>query len=325
MTGVLFVTDPLSGLDAAVDATVGLMAATQEIEVAVWRCGPEDLAVIDGRVRARAQRLTVRPRISRGDHRWAVERVWWDVHEDVLLDVAAAIDLVQLRIDPPVDTRYLHTTYLLDLVELAGVRVVNRPAGVRAMHEKVAALRWPELCPATVVSADVTTLREFVAGHGAAVVKPVDGFAGGDVWLVHDGSPSRSLLESATRAGTRHVIAQEYLPAVEHGNTRLFVLDGEIIGAVLRRPADDDFRIGPPMAAVAADAAHERIVASVAPTLARHGLALAGLDVIGDRLIEVNLTCPGGMAKTDALLGTDLSGTIMRRLLNPSHIERLTA
>jgi glutathione synthase len=267
----------------------------------------------------------VRPRSSRGDHRWTVEREWWDAHEDAVLDVAAAFDLVQLRIDPPVDTRYLHTTYLLDLVELAGARVVNRPGGVRAMHEKVAALQWPELCPATVLSADVGTLREFVARHGAAVVKPVDGFAGGDVWLVRDDSAALSFLESATRAGARHVIAQEYLAAVEHGNTRLFVLDGEIVGAVLRRPAVDDFRIGPPVAAVAAGPAHERIVASVAPVLAGHGLALAGLDVIGDRLIEVNLTCPGGMAKTDALLGTDLSGTIMRRLLDSSHIERLPA
>jgi glutathione synthase len=327
MSAVLFVTDPLAGLEADIDATIGLMVAAQELGATVWSCGPSGLAVIDGRVQARVCRVTVRPRRPSGDHRWLVEPTWWDEHETAVLDVADAFDLVQLRIDPPVDARYLHTTYLLDLVDAAGTRVVNRPEGVRAMHEKISALRWPDLCPATTVSARVRVLREFVGHHGSAVVKPVDGFAGAGVWLVRDDAAATSLLESATRGGTQHVIGQAYLPDVEHGNKRLFLLDGEIVGAVLRRPSADDFRIGPPVAVAPVDADDERIVAAIGPDLARHGLALAGLDVIGGRLIEVNLTCPGGMHKTDALLGTDLSGTIMRRLLDSSssHIERLRA
>jgi glutathione synthase len=113
------------------------------------------------------------------------------------------------------------------------------------------------------------------------------------------------------------VIVQEFLADVAAGNKRLFILDGEIIGAVLRRPGADDFRIGPPVAPTRADAADRAIVAALAPTLAHHGIALAGLDVIAGRLIEVNVTCPGGMHKTDALLGSDLGGVIMRRLLHP--------
>jgi len=323
---VLVVADPLSGLQADIDATVGLMDAAQRMGSAVWACGPEDLAVVDGRVRARATRVELAPRTRGSDHRWLVDPVWYDAVDHADLDVAAAVDLVLLRIDPPVDDRYLHTTYLLDLVETAGVRVVNRPDGIRAMHEKIAALRWPELCPATTVSARVAVLRDLVGRHGAAVVKPVDGFAGCGVWLVNDDAAATSLLESATRGGTRHVIAQEYLPAVAQGNKRLFLLDGEIVGAVLRRPSGDDFRIGPPVAAAEVDTDDERIVGSLRPELARHGLALAGVDVIDGRLIEVNLTCPGGMHKTDALLGTDLSGVIMRRLLDSSsHTERLLA
>lgn len=315
---VLYVTDPLAGLNAAVDATVGLMVATQELDAAVWCCAPEDLSVVGGKVLTRARRVTVRPRRPRGDHRWSVEPVWWDEHETEVLDVARAVDLVQLRIDPPVDSRYLHTTYLLDLIELAGTPVINRPEGVRAMHEKLAALQWNQLCPATMVSTDVAELREFVRRHGSVVVKPVDGFAGIDVWLVRDDPAATALLESATRGRRRHVIAQEYLADVTSGNKRLFVLDGKIIGCVLRKPSADDFRIGPPVSVAAPDADDMRIVATVAPELARHGLAVAGLDVIAGLLIEVNLTCPGGMAKTDALLGTDLSGTIMRRLLGRS-------
>ena len=146
------------------------------------------------------------------------------------------MDVTLLRIDPPVDARYLHTTYLLDLVEAAGGRVANRPAGIRALHEKLVALRFPDLCPETVVTSDASGRPRARRRRGAAVVKPVDGFAGLDVWLVRDDDAAASLLESATRGGRRHVIAQAYLADVERGNKRLFLLDGDIVGAVLRRP-----------------------------------------------------------------------------------------
>ena len=312
---VLFVVDPLAGLDPQIDASVGLMDTAQTLGRDVWVCGPEDLSVIGGRVRARARRIVLAPRRRGTDHRWLLEPTWYDVAQAASIDVVAATELVLLRIDPPVESRYLHTTYLLDLVEAAGVRVVNRPEGVRAFHEKLAALQFPELCPSTIVSTDPAELREFVAGVGTAVVKPVDGFAGLDVWQVHDDRGAVALLESATRGGTRHVIAQAFLAEVEGGNKRLFLVDDEIVGAVLRRPGDDDFRIGPPCATAEIDERDRRIVAALAPALRRHGIAMAGLDVIDGRLIEVNVTCPGGMHKTDALLGTDLSGAMLRRLL----------
>lgn len=311
MNGVLFVTDPLSGLLADIDATIGLMSATQGLGLDVLTCEPADLIVADGKLYARARRIRLRPRYPAGnDHRWIVDPAWFDEIDTEVLKVAA-FDLVHLRIDPPVDERYLHTTYLLDL---AGTRVINRPAGVRAMHEKLIALRFPELCPPTYVGADLTGLREFVATVGTAVVKPVDGFAGLDVWLVGNNHSARSMLESATRGGRRQVIAQQYLPAVENGNKRLFLLDAEIVGAVLRRPCADDFRIGPPVAPAGIDDDDRAIVAALRPHLLRHGIAVAGLDVIGGRLIEVNVTCPGGMHKTDALLGTRLSHTMVRHL-----------
>ncbi|NUR97979.1 MAG: glutathione synthase, partial [Kribbellaceae bacterium] len=219
--------------------------------------------------------------------------------------------VVHLRIDPPVDARYLHTTYLLDH---AGTRVINHPEGIRALHEKLVALRFPDLCPPTYVGTDPRALRAFVAQVGAAVVKPVDGFAGHGVWLVYDDPGALSLLESATYGGRQQVIAQQYLPAVAQGNKRLFLLDGELVGAVIRRPAVGDFRIGPPVAAAEIDEHDLAIVAALGPELRKHGLAIAGVDVIDGRLIEVNVTCPGGMHKTDALLGTQISHTIVSHL-----------
>lgn len=317
---VLFVVDPLASLDPRIDASVGLMAAAQALDARVWCCQPEDLAVDGARVQARASRVVLRARTRGTDHRWVVPTCWYDVGETSLLDIAADCDLVLLRIDPPVDARYLHATYLLDLVEAAGVPVSNRPSGVRELHEKLTALRFPWLCPDTVVTADPGVVRDFVARVGAAVVKPVDGFAGTDVWLLHDDTAAVAMAESATGGGRRHVIVQRYLDAVTQGNKRLFVVDGQVVGAALRRPSGSDFRIGPPYAAAEVDAADARIVAAVGPLLVEHGIDVAGLDVIDGQLIEVNVTCPGGMAKADALLGTDNSSVIMRHLLR---IERV--
>ena len=317
----LFVTDPLAGLLSDIDASIGLMDACQAEGAEVWACEPAELGITGGRLVARARRIVLRPRHRGDDHRWQVEPRWYDEVEVAVLDVAASCELVWLRIDPPVDARYLHTTYLLDLAAAAGVRVVNHPAGVRALHEKLLALHFPDLCPATVVTSSAAEVEAFVAAYGAAVVKPVDGFAGIDVWLLEAGRGCRALAESAT-AGGRHVIVQEYLPAVADGNKRLFLVDGEVVGAVYRRPSDADFRIGPPVAEAPIELADRRITAALAPRLVEHGIAIAGLDVIDGRLIEVNVTCPGGMHKTDALLGTDLSGAIVRRLLDPTISHR---
>ena len=229
--------------------------------------------------------------------------------------------MVLLRIDPPVDARYLHTTYLLDLAAAAGVRVVNHPAGIRALHEKLLALQLPDAVPADPGrAAEPAEVEAFVAAYGTAVVKPVDGFAGIDVWLFSADRPAgRWWSRPPRRAPARD---RAGVPAaVADGNKRLFLLDGEIVGAVLRRPSADDFRIGPPVAAAAIDDADRRIAAALAPLLVAHGLAIAGLDVIDGRLIEVNVTCPGGMHKTDALLGTDLSGAIVRRLLDTALLQ----
>jgi glutathione synthase len=321
---VLFVIDPLAGLQAEIDASIGLMVATQDLGADVWACEPEDLTVLGGRVHAHARRLVLAARHRGADHRWLVAHPWHDVVETRTLDVAADVELTLLRIDPPVDARYLRATYLLDLVETGGGRVANRPAGIRALHEKLVALRFPHLCPETVVTADPAVVRDLVGRRGAAVVKPVDGFAGLDVWLVRDDDAAASLLESATRGGRRHVIAQAYLADVERGNKRLFVLDGELVGAVLRRPSAADFRIGPPVAPAEVDVDDLAIVEALAPLLAEHGIAMAGLDVIAGRLIEVNVTCPGGMHKTDALLGTDISGATMRRLLLTERVNSWT-
>jgi glutathione synthase len=194
--------------------------------------------------------------------------------------------------------------------------VINDPRGLRECSEHLLGLRFPDLCPPTVVTADERTIRAFLAEHGAAVVKPADGFSGREVLRLDQHDPNlASLIEISTRAGARAVVVQRFQREVSAGNKRIFVVAGEPAGAVYRFPREGDFRIGDPAAQAPVTARDREICSRLAPTLRNNGIHLAGLDVIGPYLIEVNVTSVGALRKADALLGWTLCADLIDSVL----------
>ena len=162
-------------------------------------------------------------------------------------------------------------------------------------------------------------MRAFAGEHCRCAVKPIDGHAGHGVLILDSSDPNLgSLAELVTREGRRAVVVQPYLPEVVGGNKRIFVLDGEPQAAVFRYPQRSDFRIGEPAEPAPLTARDRHICRRLAPALARNGLRIAGLDVIGPYLIEVNLTSPGALRKADALLGTSLCADVVNGVLDRS-------
>ena len=208
---------------------------------------------------------------------------------------------VFMRTEPPVDQAYLTATYVLDLIDPARTPVVNDPRGLRECSEHLLGLQFPDLCPPTIVTASQRTIREFLAEYGTAVIKPADGFSGREVLRLDQHDPNlASLIEISTRAGSRAVVVQRHQSEVSAGNKRIFVVVGEPAGAVYRFPQEDDFRIGNPTAQAPVTARDREICSQLAPTLRSHGIHLAGLDVIGSYLIEVNVTSVGALRMADA-------------------------
>jgi glutathione synthase len=223
---------------------------------------------------------------------------------------------VFMRTEPPVDHTYVTATLILDLIDTARTPVINDPRGLRACSEHLLGLRFPDLCPPTIVTAHGRTIRAFLAEHGAAVVKPTDGFSGREVLRLDRHDPNlASLIEISTRAGARAVVVQRFQREVSAGNKRIFVVAGEPAGAVYRFPREGDFRIGDPAAQAPVTARDREICSRLAPTLRRHGIHLAGLDVIGSYLIEVNVTSVGALRKADALLGWTLCADLIDSVL----------
>jgi glutathione synthase len=312
---IAFVVDPLAGLDGSIDTSVGLMRAAQDRGAEVWVTEAGLLEAVAGRARARARRLRLgpqRPRSDRGSHPGSG---WYTATEPkpVWLDEMAA---VFMRTEPPLDQTFTTATLILDLIDRSRTVLVNDPSGLRACSEHLLPLRFPDLIPPTVVTADPGTVRQFLSEHGLAVAKPVDGYAGRGVLRLDRHDPNlASLVELCTQGGTRAAVVQRYLREVSEGNKRVFVVAGEPVAAVFRFPAAGDFRIGNPTAPAPITARDREICRRLAPTLRRHGIHLAGLDVIGDHLIEVNVTSVGALRKADLLLGWTLCADLVDSVL----------
>jgi glutathione synthase len=312
---IAFVADPLESLDASIDTTVGLMHAAADRGAEVWATEVGRLEAVGGRARALARPVRLAPSHPAGAHVWTVPDPWFTAGAPtrIWLDEMSA---VFMRTEPPMDQAYTTATLILDLVDPARTAMVNDPRGLRACSEHLLPLRFPDLIPPTVVTADPHAIRYFLISHGAAVVKPVDGFSGRGVLRLDRHDPNlASLLEISTAGGTRAVVVQRYLREVAAGNKRVFVVAGDPVGAVYRFPAAGDFRIGNPSAQAPVTSRDREICARLAPTLRRHGIHLAGLDVIGPYLVEVNVTSVGALRKADALFGWTLCADLLDSVL----------
>lgn len=312
---IVFVADPLESLDPSIDTTVGLMHAAQDRGAEVWITEARRLEVVNGRPRALARQVRLAPSKPVSGHRWSVPDAWFEAGAPKHLRLDDA-DAVFIRTEPPVDETYTNALLVLDLVDPTRTAMVNDPRGIRVCSEHVMPLSFPDLIPPTALTADPATIRGFLTEHGDAVVKPVDGFAGRGVLRLSRHDPNlASLLEISTDNGARAVLVQRYLREVGAGNKRVFVVGGEPVGAVHRYPAAGDFRIGNPTAEAPITVRDKEICARLAPYLDRYGIRLAGLDVIGPYLIEVNVTSVGALRKADALLGWTLCADLLDSVL----------
>lgn len=227
----------------------------------------------------------------------------------------ATMDVIFIRNDPPFGMDYLSMALLLSPLE-GKVQFINRPSGLRVISEKLSALHFPAAAPATLASYDVDALRQFAEQHEKVVLKPAYFGAGTGVMVSAATDPDfdthvQTILTLAPRGP---VIAQGFLPEVVDGDTRVMMLDGEVIAALGRKPPEGDFRANIAMGgtefAVDLSAKQRAVAAEIGPFLVAHGIIYAGLDFIGDHLIEINVTSPTLIQELRRVGGPDMSQKI---------------
>lgn len=303
-----FVMDPVEKEPMAGSTTIVLMREAEARGHEVLYVDPADLCVDNGRVRAEAVPITLDLASPTPVRRGAARSVDFD----------SEIDVAFQRKDPPVDRDYIVATQILDVCRKT--LVLNRPSSVISFNEKLLAVRFADLMPETRVTRHIPELRAFMREHGGQmIVKPLDGKGGEGIFhVVEDDRNLVSILEQSTQFGKRSVMAQEYLPAVRQGDKRILLLEGEPIGAVLRVPAAHESRanlhVGGTPARAPLDENDRRILARVGPFARDHGLFFVGIDVIGGRLTEINVTSPTGVQEINALENARLEARVIDRV-----------
>jgi len=301
----VFVMDPPETVLPDKDTSFALMAEAERRGHRLEHCLIQDLILDGGRPCARVRHASTdagaTPPLVLGQ---------WD---EVAL---SEVDAIFVRKDPPFDSAYLWATLVLERVRGLTL-VVNDPRGLRDANEKLYACHFPELMPDTLVASDKARIRAFVQRVGGkAVIKPVDGAGGEGVMMLVAGDLNfNAIVEAQTHSGRRVAMLQRFLPEVRQGDKRILLLDGEPLGAILRLAAADDVRsnihVGGSVVAATLDDADRRIVATVAPRLRADGLFFVGLDVIGGKLTEVNVTSPTGIQQMSRFAGKELAAPVL--------------
>ena len=307
---LLFVVDPLDTFKTYKDTTFAMMREAQRRGHQIWACEPSDLVWHSGQqVQARAQhiRLTGQP------------ETWY---ESLAQEIRGLhhFDRVLMRKDPPFDSEYFYATHLLTQAEREGARVYNRPSALREHPEKLAILEFPQFLSPTLVTREAEHIRDFHAQHGDIILKPLDGMGGMGIFRVQpDGLNLGSIIETLNRDGAQTVMVQKFIPAIAQGDKRVLLIQGRPVPYALARiPQGGEVRgnlaAGGKGVAQPLTARDLEIAEALGPILAARGLLLVGLDIIGDRLTEINVTSPTCFQEIHDQVGCDVASIFIDAL-----------
>jgi glutathione synthase len=304
---LVVVMDPIEAIKTAKDSTLAILLAAQARGWELFYAEQKDLYLRDGVAFGRLAPLKVLD-----------DPKGWFTRGEAAPGRLGDYDVILMRKDPPFDTEYIYSTYILERAQIQGALVCNRPQGLRDMNEKVYTAWFPECCAPTLISRDMHDMSEFLREQGKAVCKPLHGMGGRSIFVLEQGDKNRNVVfETLTDYGTRYAIVQRYLPEiVTAGDCRVILVDGEPVPYALQRmPGADDHR-GNLAAGARAESRplndRDRWLCSViGPKLKAAGMIFVGLDVIGDFVTEINVTSPTGIRELDRKHGADVGGMLV--------------
>ncbi len=300
------VMDPISEITVKKDSTLAMLLAAQARGWALEYMELNDLFFRDGICHGRMRALVVR---DDPQH-------WFDLGEPETRPLSQ-LDVVLMRKDPPFDMEYIYATYLLERAEQTGVLVVNRPQSLRDANEKMYTAWFPQCCPPTLVTRELSRLYEFLHLEKQIIVKPLDGMGGASIFRVNEGEANTTVIfETMTRHQSRFIMAQRFLPEIRDGDKRVLLINGEPLPYALARvPAEGDARgnlaAGATGIGVELGERERWIAAQIGPALRDKGLLFVGLDVIGNHVTEINVTSPTCIRELDAIYGLDIGAQLM--------------
>lgn len=304
------VMDPISQIAFKKDTSLALLNAAQQKGCELFYMEQSDLYIENGVAMGRMAALTVE---MNPDH-------WYDMAEYQHRPLSD-LNIILMRKDPPFDSEFIYSTYILERAEEAGVLIANKPQSLRDCNEKVFATAFPDLMTPTLVSRSAELLKKFHKDHGDVIFKPLDGMGGSSIFRLKQDDPNVSvIIETLTDHGQQQIMAQRFIPEIVDGDKRILMIDGEPVPYTLARiPAKGETRgnIAAGGTGVTQPLSDENraIAEKVGPILKEKGLYFVGLDVIGNSLTEINVTSPTCVREISRDSGIDVAGLLIDTLL----------
>lgn len=307
--------DPIQSINIKKDTSFAMLMAAQERAYDIYYMEMADLYLDNGK--PMAQMRTLKVQNDAGS---------WFEFTGTVTQSLAELDVILMRKDPPFDGEFLYATHMFELAEQAGTLLVNKSQSLRDFNEKLFTSWFPDLIPDTLVTRKASLIREFHQKHQDIICKPLDGMGGTSIFRVkEDGNNLGVIIETLTELGQRYAMFQRFLPEIKDGDKRILIVDGQVVPYCLARlPTKGENRgnlaaggTGRPQPLSASD---KKIAETIAPLLVEKGLIFVGLDVIGDRITEINVTSPTCVREIEAAYDISITGmlfdAIEKRLIN---------
>lgn len=296
------VMDAIEAIHYKKDSTLALLWEAKARGWTIYYFEQQNLFVRDGKALGNSRLLNV---FQDPNH-------WFELGEYQRIDLSE-LDALFMRKDPPFDLEYIYTTYILELAEQAGVKVINKPQSLRDANEKFYTAWFPQHCPPTLITRHIPLLRDFFYEQKDIICKPLDTMGGASIFRLQESDMNASVVfETLTRQGKSFMLAQRFIPDIFQGDKRILLINGEPVPYALARiPATGELRgnlaAGAKGVAQPLTAQDLALCKAIGPVLREKGLLLVGLDVIGDYLTEINVTSPTGIRELDAQCHLNIS------------------
>lgn len=300
------VMDPISQVNVAKDSSMAMMLEAQQRGYEIYYMELKDLYLDQGVCRANVQAVKV---FDDSEH-------WYELApaQDIEL---SDLDVVLMRKDPPFDTEFIYATYMLERAEVAGTLIVNKPQSLRDCNEKLFTAWFSDLTPRTLVTRSSDKIREFHQNQKDVIIKPLDGMGGASIFRIKANDANVGvIIETLTNHGQQYAMVQEYMPEIVDGDKRILIVNGEPMPYCLARiPAQGETRgnlaAGGSGVARPLSPSDKLIAQKIGPELKKRGLYFVGLDVIGDKVTEINVTSPTCIREIEAAYPINISGKLM--------------
>ncbi|GHA05217.1 glutathione synthetase [Arenicella chitinivorans] len=308
------VMDPIGSINIKKDSTFEMIWQAQLLGWEVVYFEMHDLLIENGKAVGDARSVTA---FQDANH-------WYELGETYRMALGD-LDAILMRKDPPFDMEFVYATYILELAEAQGAMVVNSPQALRDCNEKTYCAWFPDVCPETLITRNARDFRRFLDTHKDVILKPLDGMGGASIFRVQQDSPNIGvIIETLTKHGTRFAMAQRYLPEITAGDKRILVVAGEAVPYSLARiPAQGETRgnlaAGGRGVAQPLSDSDFAIAKRVGPELVKRNILFAGLDVIGDRLTEINVTSPTCIKEINAEYDTNIALDLLKAIESKLH------